>query len=228
MKNILLIFVLLLNSLFAQSKDPDAILEEVKKNFGKVKSYIVDINVKVDINFLKVPDSEAKIYFKEPDKIHFESENFALLPKEGLNFSPFALLSKKYTAIFEKYENIDGINTTVIKIIPLNDQSDVILTTLWIDESRNVIKKVESSTRIGGTYSIELKYNKPNNNYPLPSSMVFTFNADKMNIPKEIKEDSEPEEGKKNKRKSTTGKVYVTYKNYKVNVNIPEEIFEKK
>src|SRR5690606_22268761 len=123
---------------------------------------------------------------------------------------------------------LDGINTTVIKIIPLNDQSDVILTTIWIDESKNVIKKVESSTRIGGTYSIKLNYDNQNLNYPLPSSMIFTFNADKMNVTNDLAQDSEESIKKKSKSKSTTGKVYVTYKNYKVNVNIPDDVFQKK
>lgn len=228
MKNLLLILAVFVNSLSAQNESPEKILEKVKENFARVKSYTVDINVKVDVNFLKVPDTEAKLYFEEPDKIHFESENFALLPKEGLNFSPTALLSKKYTAILEKHEMLDGINTTVIKIIPLNDQSDVILTTIWIDESKNVIKKVESSTRIGGTYSIKLNYDNQNLNYPLPSSMIFTFNADKMNVTNDLAQDSEESIKKKSKSKSTTGKVYVTYKNYKVNVNIPDDVFQKK
>jgi outer membrane lipoprotein-sorting protein len=83
----------------AQKKDPDKILEDVKKAFNTVKDYVVDIEIKVDVNFLKVPNSKAKIYYKQPDKIHLESESFALLPKEGLDFSPFGLLKEKYTAI---------------------------------------------------------------------------------------------------------------------------------
>jgi outer membrane lipoprotein-sorting protein len=230
MKKILLIFIFLINAAFTQSKNPDEILNKVKENFDKVKNYIVDIDVKVDVNFLKVPDSKAKIYFKQPDKIKFESDNFALLPKEGLNFSPLAILKNKYTAIYEKDENLNGINTSVIKVIPLNDKSDIILTTLWIDTIKNVIIKSESTTKINGTFSMEFNYNNSIDNYPLPSSMVFTLNVDDKNIPKRINEDIESEQKpkKENKKKSTTGKVYINYYNYKVNMGVPDEVFNKK
>lgn len=230
MKKILLIFILLVNVVFAQNRDPDKILNKVKENFDRVKNYIVDIDVKVDVNFLKVPDSKAKIYFKQPDKIQFESENFALLPKEGLNFSPLAILKNKYTAIYEKEDTLNGINTSVIKVIPLNDKSDIILTTLWIDTTKNEIIKSKSTTKINGTFSMEFNYDNSVDNYPLPSSMIFTFNVDKTNIPKGISGDfeSETKPKKEGEEKSTTGKVYITYNNYKVNVKIPDEVFNKK
>ena len=73
---------------FSQSKNPDSILDRVKEEFNKIDDYTVDVKIKVDVDFLKMPDREAKIFFKKPDKIHIESEGFAMLPKEGLNFSP--------------------------------------------------------------------------------------------------------------------------------------------
>jgi hypothetical protein len=212
---------------FGQTKDPDIILNNVKEKFNKIKDYEVNVKIKVDVDFLKVPVSEAKIYFKQPDKIHFESENFALLPKEGVNFSPMAILKGKYTAIYEREDTIEEIKTSVIKVIPLNESGNIILTTLWIDQSRDYIIKVESTTKINGTFSLELHYDNPVDDYPLPSSMIFTFNIDRTNIPRGMYGNMDDDKENKPKKRRTTGKVYINYSNYKVNKGIPDSIFEK-
>ena len=230
MKKILLFVIFLVLHSFGQTKDPDVILNNVKEKFSRIKDYEVNVRIKVDVEFLKVPVSDAKIYFKQPDKIHFEAENFALLPKDGVNFSPMAILKGNYTAIYEKEDTINGIKTSVIKVIPLNEKGNVILTTLWIDQSRDYIIKVESTTKINGTFSLELNYVNPIDDYPLPSSMVFTFNIDRTNIPHgmygNMDDNKEDKENKKNKKR-ITGKVYISYSNYKVNQGIPDSIFEK-
>lgn len=226
-KFILFVFFITLYS-FSQSRNPDVILKNVKEKFSKVKDYEVNVRIKVDVDFLKVPVSEAKIYFKQPDKIHFESENFALLPKEGVNFSPMAILKGNYTAIFEKEDTINGIKTAVVKIIPLNEKSNIMLTTLWIDQSRYYIQKVESTTKFNGTYSLELNYDKPVDDYPLPSSMIFTFNIDRTNIRRGMYGNmgDENKDNKQNKKR-TAGKVYMYYSDYKVNQGIRDSVFEK-
>ena len=139
MKKLFLFLVIITLHSYSQSMNPDVILNNVKEKFSKINDYEVNVRIKVDVDFLKVPVTEAKIYFKQPDKIHFESENFALLPKEGVNFSPMAILKGDYTAIFERLDTINDIKTVVIKVIPLNEKSNTILTTLWIDQSRNYI-----------------------------------------------------------------------------------------
>jgi len=225
----ILLFLLLISFNFstAQKKDPDKILEEAKKTFEIVNDYVVDVNIKVDVDFLKVPETEAKIYYKEPNKVHLESDGFALLPKDGMDFSPLGLLKDEYTAIYERTDTIEGNKTDVVKVIPLGDANDIILTTLWIDESMHIIRKVESTPKIGGTFKIELKYDISKTEFPLPSSMIFTFNIDRMNLPKGM--GGELNENKpKDEKKTSTGKVYITYKNYKVNKGIPDSVFEEK
>jgi outer membrane lipoprotein-sorting protein len=213
----------------AQKKDPEKILEEVKKNFSKVEDYVVDVNIKVDVDFLKVPETNAIIYFKQPGKMHLESGGFALLPKEGMDFSPVGLLEDEYTAIYERIDTLEGFRTDVIKVIPLTEQSDVVLTTLWVDESKQIIRRVESTPKIGGTFSIELKYNESKTDYPLPSGMIFTFNVDRMNLPKGMAgEMNQNKDTNEKKSKTTTGRVFITYKNYKVNKGIPDSVFEEK
>ena len=233
MKNlakIILLVISILSSSYSQTNDPDVILKKVVDSFNRVLDYEVNVKIKVDVDFLKAPDTEAKIYFKQPDKVHFESETFALLPREGFDFSPSTLLKKKYTAFYVREDTIDNFRTAVVKVIPLGETDDVILSTLWVDQSKNVVRKVESTTKTKGTFAIELKYDNKNINYPLPSLMIFTFNIDKTNIPVGFSGDlgSDPNPKKKDDKPNTTGKVFVTYSNYKVNMGIPDKIFENK
>ena len=231
MRKLIFIWSLFLAITFAQSKDADTILNNVKEEFSKINDYVVDVNVSVDIEFLKVPDAEATIYYKKPDKVRVKSDKFALLPKEGLDFSPLGLLENDYQAFYQKEDTIDGHKVSVVKVIPLNDKSNVILSTFYIDQEKNIIRKVETSTKVGGSYTIEMKYDFTNKKYYLPDTMIFSFNLSNLNIPKSIDEGfdtpEENEKKEKNKNRNTTGKVIISYKNYKVNKGIPDSVFEK-
>ena len=118
---------------FSQLKNPETILENVKKEFEKIEDYQVDVKIKVDVDFLKMPEREATIFYKKPDKFHIDSENFALLPKSGLNSSPLGFLNYDYKAYYIREDTINGSITSVIKVIPLEISADVILSTLWVD-----------------------------------------------------------------------------------------------
>ncbi len=209
-----------------QSKDPDEILEGVKAAFKKIVDYEVDIRVKIDVDFLKVPDSEAKLYFKQPNKIHVESKKFALLPRQGLDFSPLGLLSVKYTALYEQEDTIRNIPTSVVKIIPLGNDGDIILSTFWVDQFRNLIIRLESTKKPTGTFTIDFTYEKYDEHYELPSQMEFTFTVDRMMFPRGMDGQSDADDDGDKKSDSTTGKVYITYANYKVNQGLPDELFE--
>ena len=222
-----LIFLLVGNEIISQSKDPYEILNKVKDSFKIVEDYEVDVHIKIDVEFLKVPEANAKLFFKQPDKIHVESEKFALLPKQGLDFSPVALLDEKYTAIYEGDTTIRNILTSVVKIIPIGSNSDVILSTLWIDQTRNLILKIESTRKPTGTYSIEFTYNRFFDKYDLPSSMHFSFTVDRMKLPKGMGGRLEPENGTDSEKSGpVTGNVYLNYSNYIVNQNLPDALFD--
>ena len=228
----ILTFIVLLSSFgYSQPKDPDLILENVKKEFDKIEDYKVDVKIKVDVDFLKMSDRKATIYYKKPDKFHIDSENFALLPKSGLNSSPLGFLDYKYNAYYMREDTVNGTITSVIRVIPLEGDADVILTTLWVDTERNVILKVESTRKPQGTFYIEMDYQKTNKGFWLPSSMKFSFTIERGLFP-----------GKSNKKKNTidtskveggtgepsTGYVYLTYSNYEVNIGLSDSIFEEK
>ena len=230
MKLIISMFFISFQLGFSQSKDPNEILNTVITNFNKVNDYQVDVNIKVDVEFIKVPETKAKIYFKQPDKVHLEADGFAMLPKNGMEFSPSAFIKKDYTAIYEQDVDLYGYKTSIVKVIPLGDQGEVILSTLWIDQKKQVIRKVESTTKTNGTFTIDFSFDDKIK-YPLPSKIIFSFNMDKMNIPSTISgETINEKQDKKNKNSGSTtkGQVIVNYSNYVVNKGLSDSIFEDK
>ena len=230
MKLLIALFFISIQIGFSQSKNPDEIINDVITNFNKVNDYQVDVNIKVDVEFIKVPETKAKIYFKQPDKVHLKADGFAMLPKNGMEFSPSSLIKKDYTAIYEQDVDLNGYKTSIVKVIPLGDQGEVILSTLWIDQKKQVIRKVESTTKTNGTFTIDFTFDD-NIKYPLPSKIIFSFNMDKMNLPATITGETNnenPDKKNKNIGSTTKGQVIVNYSNYVVNKGVPDSIFEEK
>jgi len=229
MKSFIYFLIISTQILFAQSKDADEIVDNVVAHFNKVKDYQVDVKIKVDVEFLKVPETKAKIYFKQPDKFHLEADGFAMLPKNGFQFSPAAITQKAHTAIYEQDVVLNGIKTSIVKIIPSGEDVEVILSTLWIDQQKQVIRKVESTTKTNGTFTIDFSYDDKMN-YPVPNKLIFAFNVDKMNIPATISGETSSEKPEKGKKTSsiTKGKVIVNYYNYIINKGILDSVFDKK
>lgn len=229
-KLILFLFFVITFSPFFAAQDAQKILENVKERYNKVRDYTADITVDIDIEFLKTPKVEGKLFFKQPDKMKIKSDGFALLPKEGFNISPASLLKDNYTSIYEKEETIDGIKLSRLKVIPMGDSSNVILSTVWVDAEQNVIRKIESTTKNSGTFVIQLTYNPAFlKNYPLPSSMEFSFDVSSLNIPRGFATDAPKKDDKKKDKKAklTRGRVTVTYKDYKVNKGLNDSIFKE-
>lgn len=220
-------YLMLTTLLFGQTKDPYAILDKVKGNFAKIKDYKAEISIKVDMELLKVPDMKATIYFKQPNKTKLDSKEFAMLPKQAFNFSPTALLNTDYSALYVRQDKIDGRIMHVVKIIPNSDSSVIILSTLWIDAEKFLVRKAESSARRGGATQIELSYDN-NFQYPLPKKILFSFDVQKPAAMQDPQNKKIATDKKATQKTSEHGVVTITYSNYKVNSGLSDNIFKEK
>jgi outer membrane lipoprotein-sorting protein len=236
MKNILIGLMLLTSGfIFGQNKDSKKILDAVKHKFELVNDYKVNAEVKLDMSFIKVPDMKATVYFKKPDKIKVESDGFAMLPKQGLKFSPAEFFKEDFTSLYVKSEIVNNRSLDVIKIIPTADSSDVILSTLWVDASESVVRKVEISRKRGGTTVVELLYD--NYKYGLPAQIKLSFNLGDLQIPVDPSHQANQQniDNKQEKKGrgdrggvSVKGSVIMNYTNYIINKGIPDSFFDEK
>ncbi len=224
----LLILFVVFFSISAYSQDSNEIIKKVKEKQKLLNDYKADIQIKVAIDFLKVPDVQAKIYYKKPDKFKIVSDGFLMLPKEGFNFSPESFFKEDFTSVFVKKEKLNSYQTNVIKIIPNNDKSELVLSTLWIDEEEFVIRKVESTFKQGGTVVLNFDYDNKLVKYGVPIKLKFTFDLKNMRLPKNFSGIDTPGKKKGDKAPSTTGEVFISYSNYVINKGIDDKIFQHK
>ncbi|AFN74091.1 hypothetical protein MROS_0850 [Melioribacter roseus P3M-2] len=203
---------------FAQKQNAEDILNKVINKFEQVEDYEVDLTISADLQMVKMPDMKLKVFFKQPDKLKISSEGFAMVPKDGVNLNPLKFLKSEYSAVYVKNEKDEEekINLDVIKIIPLSDTADYILSTVWIDTENYLVRKLETVTKRGVNVSSKFYYN--NTAYALPSKVVVSFNQSG-----EVKPEQDEE---KRFRQSLKGVVTLTYSGYKINQGLKDEFFK--
>jgi len=169
------------------------------------------------------------LYFKKPNLIKIKRDNgISVLPKGGISVNMSSVIaSKDYVALLSGDAVIDGIKTKIVKLLPMNENSEIILTTLYIDEPNLLIKKAVTTTKENGTYEMEFFYGQFAN-YGLPDKVIFAFNTKDYKMPKgitlEFDDDGKPSE--KDKLKNKKGKVEITYSSYIINKGIDNNIFK--
>ena len=123
-------------------------------------------------------------------------------------------------------DTAEGQKVRVIKLLPQDENADLVLSTLYIDESRLLILKARTTTRENGTYEVEMTYGKYVA-WSLPDKVVFTFNTKDYKLPKGITFDYDDGSVKKQPGAGATkGKVELDYSSYIINKGVPDSVFQ--
>jgi hypothetical protein len=198
----------------AQEQDADALLKSLGKNMDKISHFEADALIKVDVDFIDIKDRKMKVKFESPDKFTFEAEGLALLPKKGLQMDYLQLLKTSYTAISVGNEVVRNRKTSIIKVIPEAEDSDVILAQLWIDPELSRIMRMKTFTRKSGSYTIDFDYN--NNFRPLPDLLTVSFEINNMTFPTKAMNEMMTKGFQKPDSLPKKATVIVQYSNYKI------------
>ncbi|HBB91296.1 MAG TPA: hypothetical protein DC042_06170 [Bacteroidales bacterium] len=199
---------------YAQGDEANVLLNNLAKNFEKLEQFSAEAVIKVDVDFIKIKDRVIKVRFEKPDKFTFDSEGLTLLPKNGLQLEYLTLISKGYTSILAGQEDLSGIHTKIVKVIPEIETEDIVLAQMWIDPVANRIVKMKTYTKKSGSYLIEFKYT--DHPFNLPDQTVVTFDISALTLPAKVMSEFQPQ-AEKVKEGPSTARVIVQYRNYKVN-----------
>lgn len=197
-----------------QAQDADALLKAVAQSMDRISHFEADALVKVDVEFIDIKDRKMKVKFQAPDKFTFESEGLALLPKKGLQMDYMQLLKAKYTAIEQGEEVVGNRKTRIVKIIPEDENSDVILAQLWIDPEFARIMKMKTFTRKSGSYTIDFEYKTTYRS--LPDVLTVNFEINNMIFPTKAMNEIMTEGIKMPDTIPKKARVIVQYSNYKI------------
>jgi len=221
------IFSATLNSGIAQ--DAAALAQKVKAKLATVNDYQASGIMKTDVSFMKVPQSEVMIYYKKPNKFRIKKQDgITVTPKGGVSINLNAIIAgDNYAAVNAGTGTINGTAVTIIKLLPLDENSEVVVSTLYIDEKKLLIYKATSTTKDNGTYEMEMVYGKFAD-WGLPDKVTFIFSTKDYRLPKGLafEYDSGAQPVDPNAPKTTKGKVEIYYSNYTINKGIDESLFQ--
>lgn len=210
------------------TQTPEELVSQVRAKLEKVNDYTAKGELKTNVVFIKAPVASVKVYYKKPDKIKIVNENgISFIPKGSvnINLARFLMAAGQFEIVDAGKEAASGFR--VLKLLPSDENSDIVLSTLYIDEKTALVRKAKNTTRDNGTYELEMTYNKYSS-FGLPDKVIFSFNTKDYKLPKGVTFDyddgsaKKPDESMKNRK----GKVEITYSEYLVNKGVDDAVFK--
>ena len=185
--------------------------------------------MKTNVSFLKVPNATVKVYFKKPNKIKIKNEKgISFVPKGTVSINLNNIVGgSQYTVIDAGYDKVGSTKTRVIKLLPIDDNADVVLSTIYIDEANLVILKAKTTTRLNGSYQLDMTFGKYTA-YGLPDKVIFTFNTKDYKLPKGVTfdfDDGTTTTSKPN-NKTNEGKAEIIFTSYSINKGVDDSVFK--
>ncbi len=227
MKGLILFAILLLSSA-CKAQDAATLVQKVKAKIDLVNEYEASGTMKTNVTFLKVPEAQVKIYFKKPNLVKIKNEKgISFVPKGAVSINLNNIVSgSEYTALDAGYDKVGAIKTRVVKLLPKDDNADVVLSTLYIDEANGVILKAKTTTRANGSYQLDMVFGKYIA-YGLPDKIIFTFNTKDYKLPKGVTFDfDDGTNAGKPAEKTRSGKAEIFFNSYSINKGVSDQMFK--
>lgn len=174
----LLLFLCVLTS-FCQTSEAEVLL--VKSRLDSIEAFKADIQLHVNISFINMPDKQAQAIFKKGEEMVISSEDFALIPKRGLDLSFSELFAYEFMVIDRGPLDDQPKSILSVSILPLNDKADFSVAHLHIDTRKQRIIWAQINTKKDGTYTLKPTYN--DNLAILPTILHVFFEMDRIRIP---------------------------------------------
>jgi outer membrane lipoprotein-sorting protein len=233
------IFILFDSSIsYSQEMTGLQVMRNMQYKYKEIQDYTVDIEANVKMEKIRMPKIKIKMYYKNPDKFHYESSNFALLPKGGINFNPLNYDEENFDFNLKGQENLNGINTYIIEVIkkkiekktkdvnkkqiskePIAEKSII-----WVDAERWVAKKISSEPNEKRELSVYFTHSLINNQYCMPSKIDIEY--DVPEITDQSDKDDKAPAVKARRSNMGKGSVSLSFNNYIINSGLSDDIFK--
>jgi hypothetical protein len=224
--------LLLLLPHLAPAQDAASLVRRLRAKMDVVNDYRATGTLKTDVSFLRIPISRVSVLYRKPDRFRIRKDGgISLLPKGGVSINLNAMLALgDVTAVDAGQSLVGGRNLRIVKMLPTSESSDIILSTLYIDEKELLVRKAVTTTRGNGTYEMDMDYGRQSD-YGLPDKVVVSFDTRDYKMPKAITFEYEPgDKPAKPARdakdpKDKKGRVEIVYQSYLINKGIPDAEF---
>ena len=232
MKILLVVLLgLILSDAFAQ-KDPiiqnaDEILTKVVKGFDEVNDFSAVLDAEINMDRMQIPKMHADLFFKKPDKVHFSSKSFLLVPREGIALNP-SVLKEHYLPTSAVRDTVDGKIFFKLLLAAKDAKTRLRALSIWVDPANWTITKMETIPYEGRSLTMTFTYECQLGKYWLPSKLVASFASESEKAEKDSSTSLGSQIDAAQRSVPRSGKVTVVYSNFKINIGLSDELFEKK
>ena len=210
-----------------------AILDSMEARFQRIQDYQTTMDVVIDVKGIHIPPMSALVYFKQPDKLYFEARGFALLPRNAVMMTPALLRKMAQQVEVRAKEQMEKRPAYHLIFKPEEKDKNIeVVVDIWIDSERWVVLKVRTESNRFGWMEVVNQYDVVDQQYWLPKQSRV-----QMEIQKEILQRASHQEFGLQDSKALksnfldelfgTGQMYITFRNYKVNKGLADELFRQ-
>jgi outer membrane lipoprotein-sorting protein len=195
----------------------DEILAKVEEHFAGVEDYTVNLLVTVDLERLRVPPMHITMYFKQPDRVHFSSRGFALLPRESMAFTT-ARFRERFTVEDVAVRRDSGRLRYDLTLKPKEDRTKLRRFVLTVDPEHWTTERLTAPQFDGRTMEALFEHRQVEGRW-LPASLEVKFSA-----PKEG-EDEQALPGAPRQPVPRNGSISLRFSDYRLNTGLPDSLF---
>ena len=171
---------------------------------------------------MKVPDMKAAFYYKAPDKTKVDTKGIFFLPREGAFFNPFLFKPEDFEIIPLERLPVDSKNVVRLRLIPKKTKRGNQEYLLTVDVERHLIREITVTQFEGRIVKAAIDYGRFEG-FQLPTRILIQFDMPSAESDQMREFDQFSQRGRR-----ITGKVEITYSNYRVNAGLSDDLFKEK
>ena len=191
----------------AQSSDAKKRMLNMVEKLERIPPYSCDVNINIDVKFIRIKEREGKMIYRSPEDIDYKIKGFAFLPKKEMGTTSTSLFKDDFIAIDMGKEN----ENQIIKVIPMDINSEIVTGQFWID-SADLVQKMILITKEKGSYTAEMNYN--GTLYDLPSKIRMSFDVKNQKMPALLTGDLEAYTDETDEDEVSKGTITIMYSNH--------------
>ena len=203
----ILLFSFSIGLFSAQSSDAKKRMLNMVEKLERVPPYSCNVNINIDVKFIRIKERVGKMIYRSPEDIDYKIKGFAFLPKKEMGTISTSLFKEDFIAIDMGKEN----ENQIIKVIPMDINSEIVTGQFWID-SADLVQKMILITKEKGSYTAEMNYN--GTLYDLPSKIRMSFDVKNQKMPALLTGDLEAYTDETDEDEVSKGTITIMYSNH--------------
>jgi outer membrane lipoprotein-sorting protein len=149
------------------------------------------------------------------------------VPREGIALNP-SVLKEHYLPTSAVRDTIDGKIFFKLLLAAKDAKTRLRALSIWVDPANWTVTKMETIPYEGRSLSMIFTYECQQGKYWLPSKLVASFASESDKAEKDSSTSLGNQIDAAQRSAPRSGKVTVVYSNYKINIGLSDELFEKK